>query len=64
MESSSSSHVSGNQLIHMDLEHNVTEGGERQRSRLVRVWKVPLPIRKAYLVSDLIKNIAFIMTLL
>jgi hypothetical protein len=48
----------------MELESNVEERGQRQPKRLLRVWKIPVPLRKGYLVSDLFKNIACIMTVL
>ncbi|KZF21456.1 hypothetical protein L228DRAFT_239435 [Xylona heveae TC161] len=51
------------QYIHMDLEHRGAEQPVR-KSRVIRLWKIPLPLRKGQLSSDLLKNIAWLMTLL
>jgi hypothetical protein len=64
MDSSSSSNTSDDQMIRMDVESN-TRGAEVKAPRLLlRVWRVPVPLRKGYLVSDLFKNIACVMTLM
>jgi hypothetical protein len=52
------------QLIAMDIENHGKEGGVRRPRRVIRLWKIPLPLRKGHLVSDLVKNLACLITLL
>jgi hypothetical protein len=51
-------------MIHMDLESNVQVGENRRPHLLIRVWKVPVPLRKGYVVPDLIKSIACLMAVM
>jgi hypothetical protein len=60
--SSSSSNGSGIRLMRLDLENNI--GAKEERRSFVRVWKVPLPLRRDHVVSDLFKTLAFLMTTL
>lgn len=53
---------SEHQLLDMDLEHNGKVGGARRPSPVIRLWKVPLPVRRNQLVSDLVKNLACLLT--
>jgi hypothetical protein len=50
-------------MIRADSESN-TLRGTKERSYFLRVWKIPVPLRKGSIVSDLFKYLAFIMTTL
>jgi hypothetical protein len=45
-----------------DLESNASSR-DSKTGLLVRVWRVPLPVRKGCVISDLFKNFAILMTL-
>jgi hypothetical protein len=64
MESSSSSDRSNDQMIRVDLESNVPNGGGKQPNLLIHLWKIPVPLRKGYLVSDSFKIVTCLMTIL
>lgn len=52
------------QLVGMDIENNSKEGGARRPRLVIHLWRIPLPLRKGHLASDLVKHIAWIMTVL
>jgi hypothetical protein len=54
----------GDQLIDMDIEQHGKDGGASRPRTVVYLWKVPLPARRGHLVSDVVKNIALLLTLL
>jgi hypothetical protein len=64
MESSSSSNRSNDQMIRVDLESNVQRGEGKQPKQLIRLWKIPVPLRKGSIVSDSFKIVAGLMTAL
>jgi hypothetical protein len=57
-------HREEDQLISMDLENYGKEGRARQSGSVIRLCKIPLPLRKGNLGSDLVKNVACFLTLL
>lgn len=63
-ETSSSENGVGDQLIGMDVEHHSKGGGASRPRTVLHLWKVPLPVRRGHLVSDLVKNVALLLTLL
>lgn len=60
----SSSEESNDVLFHVDVESSGREGEERRAKLLIHLWKVPLPLRKGYPVSDLFKVVACLMTVM
>lgn len=49
-------------MLDSDIENgDRVRNGEKQ-GHLVRVWKVPVPLRHGHVVSDTVKNIAIFMT--
>ena len=63
-DTSSSDNRMNDQLMRIDIEQYSQAGGERRPRLVLRLWKIPLPLRKGHLMSDLAKNIACLMTLL
>ena len=46
--------------MRVDIESHGQETGIKRR--VFRLWKVPLPLRKGHIFSDLAMNIAFLTT--
>ncbi|KEF52023.1 uncharacterized protein A1O9_12013 [Exophiala aquamarina CBS 119918] len=55
---------SGDQLFRVDIENLGSKRSVTQPRSLVHIWKIPLPLRQQKIRSDLIKNVACVMTLL
>ena len=41
----------------MDIENNTQRTRSVQTNHVIRIWKIPLPIRKGHVVADAFKNI-------
>lgn len=63
-DNSSNDAMSDDQLFRVDIENACGKGQVTQPRPLVHVWKIPLPLRQQKIRSDLIKNVACVMTLL
>lgn len=61
-DSPSSDNRSDDQLFRMDIESL----GQKERAKppglAIRLWKIPLPLRRGHILSDLVKNVACLMT--
>lgn len=63
-DSGSSNGRSDNRLIRVDIENAAGRERVTQPRSVIHIWKVPLPLRREKVVSDLVKNLACISTLL
>lgn len=63
-DSGSSEKRLDDQLIDVDIESYTQNAPERRPEPAYRLWKIPLPLRRGLVLSDLVKNVACLATLL